>query len=37
MIEIPESSTISSQAEPIMAGKQIAKFIQATSLHKFVL
>lgn len=37
MIEIPESATISSQAETILTGKRIAKVIQATSPHKFVL
>lgn len=35
MIEIPESATISSQAENILTGKRIAKVIQATSPHKF--
>ena len=35
MIEIPESNTISRQAETILAGKRIAKVVQATSPHKF--
>lgn len=35
MIEIPESSTISHQAETVLAGKRIAKIVQATSPHKF--
>lgn len=35
MIEIPESATISKQGENILAGKKIAKIVQATSPHKF--
>jgi formamidopyrimidine-DNA glycosylase len=35
MLEIPESYTISHQAENILAGKKIAKVLQATSPHKF--
>lgn len=35
MIEIPESRTISRQAETILAGKRIAEVVQATSPHKF--
>lgn len=35
MIEIPESATISHQAENILAGKHIDKVFQATSPHKF--
>lgn len=35
MIEIPESNTISRQAETILAGKRIARVVQATSPHKF--
>jgi len=35
MIEIPESTVISHQAASILTGKNIAKVITATSLHKF--
>ncbi|WP_029902054.1 DNA-formamidopyrimidine glycosylase family protein [Prevotella sp. 10(H)] len=35
MIEVPESATISRQAETILAGKRVAKVVQATSPHKF--
>lgn len=35
MIEIPESATISLQAESILTGKRIAKVIKATSPHRF--
>lgn len=35
MIEIPESATISEQAAGILAGKRIAKVVNATSPHKF--
>ncbi|NDV77732.1 zinc finger domain-containing protein [Dysgonomonas sp. 511] len=35
MLEIPESATIARQAESILAGKRIAKVVQATSPHKF--
>lgn len=35
MIEIPESTTISKQAESILTGKTIAKVINATSPHSF--
>lgn len=35
MIEVPESATISRQAETVLTGKRIARVIQATSPHKF--
>ncbi len=35
MIEIPESTTISRQAETILSGKRIKEVVQATSPHKF--
>lgn len=35
MLEIPESKTISSQAEHILMDKKVSKIVQATSPHKF--
>ncbi|MFV0419547.1 MAG: endonuclease VIII [Dysgonomonas sp.] len=35
MLEIPETRTISYQAESILAGKQIIEIVTATSPHKF--
>lgn len=35
MLEIPESTTISLQAENILIGKRIVEVVQATSPHKF--
>ena len=35
MLEIPESTTISRQAESILCGKTISEVVQATSPHKF--
>jgi len=35
MLEIPETTTISRQAESMLSGKRIAGVIQATSPHKF--
>lgn len=36
MLEIPETRTISSQADSMLSGKRISKVYQATSHHRFI-